>query len=96
MFFRVLHIYTQGGQTSVYRVSAKGDSEMVKLLVQAGADLELQRMVHTLWERFMLAHAVCDIAAWDEAIYDHYQCVNNEGASWNLMHKCKLSYGHTV
>ena len=41
---------------------------MVKLLVQAGADLELQNKVHTLWERFMLAHAVCDIAAWDEAM----------------------------
>ena len=41
---------------------------MVKLLVQAGADLELHTEVHTLWERFMLAHAVCDIAAWDEAM----------------------------
>ena len=40
----------------------------MKLFVQAGADLELHTEVHTLWERFMLAHAVFDIASWDEAI----------------------------
>ena len=43
----------------------------------------------------MLAHAVCDIAAWDEAMTIINVC-NNEGASWNLMHKCKHSYVHTV
>ena len=60
--------YTQDGQTAVFCASAYGHSEVVKLLVQAGADLELHTEVHTLWERFMLAHAVCDIAAWDEAM----------------------------
>ena len=40
---------------------------MVKLLVQAGADRELQHKVHTLWERLILALAVCDIVAWDKA-----------------------------
>ena len=38
------------------------------MLVQAGADLELQHKVHTLWERFMLTYAVFDFASWDEAI----------------------------
>ena len=60
--------YTQWGQTAVYCASAYGHSEVVKLLVQAGADLELQHKVHTPWERFMLAHAVCKIAACNEAI----------------------------
>ena len=41
---------------------------MVKLLVQAGADLEIQHKVHTLWEGFMLAHAMCDIAARNQAM----------------------------
>ena len=38
----------------------------MKLLVQAGADLEIQDKVHiyTVGE----IHAVCDIAAWDEAM----------------------------
>ena len=61
--------YTQWGQTAVYHASAEGHSEVVKLLIQAGADLEIQHKVHIiLWERFMLAHAMCDIAAWDEAM----------------------------
>ena len=62
------YIYTQWGQTAVYYASAEGHSEVVKLLVQAGADLELHHKVHILWERFMLAHVVYDIAAWDEAM----------------------------
>ena len=62
----MLYSYTQMGQTAVFRASAKGHSDVVKLLVQAGADLELQHKVHTLWERFMLAHTVCDIAAWNK------------------------------
>ena len=37
--------YTQRGQTAVYYASAEGHSEVVKLLVQAGADLELQHKV---------------------------------------------------
>ena len=53
-------MHMQRGQTAIYNGSVDGDSEVVKLLVQAGADLELQRKVHTLWERFMLAHTVCD------------------------------------
>ena len=36
---------TQWGQTAVFCASAQGHSEVVKLLVQAGADLELQRKV---------------------------------------------------
>ena len=54
------------GQTAVFSASANGHSEVVKLLALAGADLELQHKVHTLWERFMLAHAVCDIVAWNK------------------------------
>ena len=54
--------FTQWGQTAVYCASAYGHCEVVKLLIQAGTDLELQHKVHTLWKRFMLAHAVCDIA----------------------------------
>ena len=71
---------------------------MVKLLIQAGADLEIQHKVHIiiLWERFMLAHAVCDIAAWDEAMTIINVVYTNEGASWNVMHRCKHGYGHTV
>ena len=60
--------YTQRGETAVYNASAQGHSEVVKLLVQAGADLELQPKVYTLWERFMLAHAVYDIVFWNEAM----------------------------
>ena len=41
------HIYTQWGQTAVYSASAYGHSEMVQLLVQAGADLELHTEVYT-------------------------------------------------
>ena len=37
---------TQKGQTAVYSASAYGHSEVVKLLVQAGADLELHTTVH--------------------------------------------------
>ena len=59
--------YTQRGQTAVYYASAEGHSEVVKLLVQAGADLELHTEVHTLWDRLILALAVCDIVAWDKA-----------------------------
>ena len=36
----------QWGETAVYSASAKGHSDVVKLLVQAGADLELQHKVH--------------------------------------------------
>ena len=39
-------LHTQWGQTAVYLASVKGHSEVVKLLVQAGADLELQREVY--------------------------------------------------
>ena len=63
----LLHMHMQWGQTALYYASAKGHSEVVKLLVQAGADLELQYKVHTLWERLILALAVCDIVAWDKA-----------------------------
>ena len=41
-----LYYYTQLGETAVYRASANGHSEVVKLLVQAGADLELQTEVY--------------------------------------------------
>ena len=47
-WFVSLHIYTQWGQTAVFYASAKGHSEVVKLLVQAGADLELQTEVNIL------------------------------------------------
>ena len=53
-------MHMQWGLTAVYCASVEGHSEVVKQLVQAGADLELQRKVHALWERFMLAHTVCD------------------------------------
>ena len=36
----------QWGQTAVFSASACGHSEVVKLLIQAGADLELQDKVH--------------------------------------------------
>ena len=39
-------LHTQWGITAVYSASAEGHSEVVKLLVQAGADLELQREVY--------------------------------------------------
>ena len=39
-------LHTQWGQTAVYTGSWNGHSEVVKLLVQAGADLELQREVY--------------------------------------------------
>ena len=42
--FPLLH--TQWGRTAVYRASLNGHSEVVKLLVQAGADLELKREVY--------------------------------------------------
>ena len=42
--FPILH--TQRGVTALYNASANGHSEVVKLLVQAGADLELQREVY--------------------------------------------------
>ena len=58
--------FTQWGQTAVLRASAQGHSEVVKLLALAGADLELQHKVRTLWEKFMLAYAVCDIVAWNK------------------------------
>ena len=60
--------YTQWGQTAVFNASAEGDSEVVKLLVHAGADLELHTTeVHTLWEKFMLriAHAMYEVVACD-------------------------------
>ena len=39
------YTHTQWAQTAVYHASANGHSEVVKLLVQAGADLELQHKV---------------------------------------------------
>ena len=39
------YTHTQWGEKAVYNASAKGHSEVVKLLVQAGADLELQNKV---------------------------------------------------
>ena len=39
-------LHTQWGQTAVYLASAYGHSEVVKLFVQAGIDLELQREVY--------------------------------------------------
>ena len=39
--------HVQGGQTPVYLASCNGHSEVVKLLVQAGADLNLPRKVFT-------------------------------------------------
>ena len=39
-------LHTQWGETAVYKASANGHSEVVKLLVKAGADLELQREVY--------------------------------------------------
>ena len=39
-------LHTQWGQTAVYWASHNGHSEVVKLLVQAGADLELQHKVY--------------------------------------------------
>ena len=41
-----LYYYTQWSGTAVYRASAYGHSDVVKLLVQAGADLELQLEVY--------------------------------------------------
>ena len=38
--------HTQWGETAIYKASANGHSEVVKLLVQAGADLELQTEVY--------------------------------------------------
>ena len=42
--FALLH--TQSGRTAVCSASVEGHSEVVKLLVQAGVDLELQREVY--------------------------------------------------
>ena len=39
-------LHTQWGETAVYSASANSHSEVVKLLVQAGADLELQSEVY--------------------------------------------------
>ena len=39
-------LHSQWGMTAVNRASANGHSEVVKLLVQAGADLELQAEVY--------------------------------------------------
>ena len=41
------HTHTQLGETAVYYASGEGHSEVVKLLVQAEADLELQHKVWT-------------------------------------------------
>ena len=38
----------QNGETAVYSASAEGQCEVVKVLIQAGADLELQNKVHAL------------------------------------------------
>ena len=45
--FFTTYTHTQWGGTAVYNASANGHSEVVKLLVQAGADLELQHKVCT-------------------------------------------------
>ena len=42
------YTHTQLGGTAVCYASAEGHSEVVKLLVQAGADLELQTKVHAM------------------------------------------------
>ena len=63
-----MHTCTQDGQTAVYIASAEGYCEVVRLLVQAKADLELHTEVCILRERFMLAYVVCDSVAWYEAI----------------------------
>ena len=39
-------LHTQWGETAVYKASLNGHSEVMKLLVQAGADLELQTEVY--------------------------------------------------
>ena len=41
-------LHTQWGETAVYKASFDGNSEVVKLLVKAGADLELPREVYIL------------------------------------------------
>ena len=66
--------FTQWGQIAVFSASAKGHSEVVKLLVQAGADLELHTEVHALWERLILALAVCNIVAWDKDNINKQKC----------------------
>ena len=40
------YTHAQLGRTAVYCASKEGHSEVVKLLVQAGADLELQHKVY--------------------------------------------------
>ena len=62
------YTHTQLGGTAVYHASAEGQSEVVKLLVQAGADLELQITViiyschgnnmsrYNVWQRNALLH----------------------------------------
>ena len=53
------YTHTQRGRTAVYCASYHGHSEVVKLLVQAGVDLELQYKVlfcGVVWQRNALLH----------------------------------------
>ena len=61
----VTYKHTQWGETAVYNASNQGYSEVVKLLVQAGADLELQnKVIHIFmpWKYYTGMAMKCPLA----------------------------------
>ena len=71
-------MHMQWGHTAIYSASVEGHSEVVKQLVQAGADLELQRKVY-IGEIHASTYILC-------------VTIINYSASLNLMHKYMRSY----